>query len=92
MFEIAEMLGIQDPFKMEMNHRVFLWWQAYKELKLTTLHEKKEYYWAKIIMSVAAVAGNEMTFKDALISFKITDKEQEMIDELERSEKLFGNK
>lgn len=80
MFEIAEMLGIQDPLNMDMSHRVFLYWKAYREIKLTTIHEKWEFYFAKLIH---VVSEGKISMKDALIKFDDEDENsQDYEDEL----------
>lgn len=89
MFEIAEMLGVQNPFEMEMSHRVFLWWRAYKELKFLKFHDKEEYYFAKLIQTVRNVFGDDCGLDEVLIEFKERDPEQEAIDAEEEGEKLF---
>jgi len=80
MFEIAEMLGIQDPFNMDMSHRVFLYWKAYREIKLTSIHEKWEFYFAKLIH---VASEGKVSFKEALIKFdEVEENFQSYQDEL----------
>jgi len=80
------MLGVLNPFEMEMSHRVFLWWKMYKEVKLTTLHDKTEYYFAKVIQAIAASTGNAISIQDALLTFKNVEEDTDEINSEESAD------
>ena len=80
------MLGVLDPFTMEMSHQAFLYWQVYREMKLLKFHDKNEYYYARIIQALYALGGNEINIKNALMEFEEKDPETEMIKAMDEAD------
>jgi len=91
--DLAENAGESNikKFKSSLSWDDFFYWKARKDLYLTSLHRKEEYYYANIARSSLAAAGVEPgPITDYLIDFKYkTPKDIE--DDKENHDESFMN-
>ena len=83
-------MGEPDPFKLakRLPRKAFIYWKARRELKLTNLHEKWEYYVAALRQDIGAAFGVERDIKELLIELEMKT-EGEARQEQERKNEAF---
>lgn len=68
-------------------HSVLIWWQQYFELKLTTHHEKWEYYVAALRNDMKSIMdGESRNINEGLIKFESQTEEEELDKQIQENE------